>query len=537
MTTSGLLAVVSVLGWRSSVPRLRPSAAARSPVIAASETAAPPITANRAALAAAPAFPRTWVPIASTWELDPDRPTPVGFLGQRYVAYRDNQGQWVVMDDACPHRLAPLSEGRIDREHDRIECAYHGWAFDKSGACARIPQASDELAATAEPSKRACVASYPTQVVCSVLWVWPWPESSLSVAGVPHAHPEAMLEGVDPDASTYTRDLPYGWDTLLENIVDPAHIPFAHHGLQGKRDDAIPINMTNPEMLGERGVTFEFGDRTMGMRRAGTAEFRAPFVVKYNASFEPKTAPPPKRAGAPPPPAPPPRPNFQLTVICVPTAPGWSRAIIFGGIQPNARKQRDAQAARAAKEARARARSGEIEGAHARATSAAPAPRKSLASRIFGLLPVWLVHLGSNRFLDSDLAFLHYQEQVVRSRGGSAVQSYFLPAPADRCIVAVRKWIAQYAHVPGPLPPPLQTRAALFDRWTQHTSHCVHCQAAYKALLTWRRNAYAALAAAALGFQWWPARLLGVACLVLLRVLAALEGAFKENDYKHYLNQ
>ena len=41
--------------------------------------------------------------------------------------------------------------------------------------------------------------------------------------------------------ATYTRDLPYSWDTLLENIVDPAHIPFAHHGLQGKRDDAIAI--------------------------------------------------------------------------------------------------------------------------------------------------------------------------------------------------------------------------------------------------------------------------------------------------------
>ena len=29
-------------------------------------------------------------------------------------------------------------------------------------------------------------------------------------------------------------DLPYGWDTLLENIADPSHIPFAHHGLQAR---------------------------------------------------------------------------------------------------------------------------------------------------------------------------------------------------------------------------------------------------------------------------------------------------------------
>ncbi|KAK3190155.1 hypothetical protein Dsin_029716 [Dipteronia sinensis] len=31
-----------------------------------------------------------------------------------------------VFDDACPHRLAPLSDGRIDK-WGRLQCAYHGW--------------------------------------------------------------------------------------------------------------------------------------------------------------------------------------------------------------------------------------------------------------------------------------------------------------------------------------------------------------------------------------------------------------------------
>ena len=34
-------------------------------------------------------FPRTWVPIASTFELIPDRPTPVQFLEQRVSAGLD----------------------------------------------------------------------------------------------------------------------------------------------------------------------------------------------------------------------------------------------------------------------------------------------------------------------------------------------------------------------------------------------------------------------------------------------------------------
>merc|ERR1719174_3451066 len=303
-------------------PVLRPSLPKRVPAaISGAAAAAPAFTANLAALDAAPRFPRTWVPLASTYELDPDRPTPVSFLGQRYVVYRNNGGEWVVMDDACPHRLAPLSEGRIDRETDRIECAYHGWSFESSGRCARIPQATDAAAAASLRSPRSCVSSYSTRVEKSVLFAWLWPEDLLGHVADEAAQPETMLAGVDPDASTYTRDLPYGWDTLLENIVDPSHIPFAHHGLQGKREDAIAINMSVPETRGAAGVRFAFGDRTMGMLRSGHGEFRAPFVVQYNGSFP--------ASGTR---------TFNLTVVCVPTAPGWSRAIIFGGKQPEARK-------------------------------------------------------------------------------------------------------------------------------------------------------------------------------------------------------
>ena len=425
-------------------------------------------------------FPRTWVPVASTFELIPDKPTPVRFLDQSYVAFQDNDGEWRLMDDSCPHRLAPLSEGRIDREMNRIECAYHGWSFEpSSGACARIPQANEVVAKAAMPSARACVASYPTRVHKSVLWAWPWEEDCLSVVDDVRAQPEGFLDGVADDASTYTRDLPYSWDTLLENIVDPAHIPFAHHGLQGKREDAIPINMTNPTPVdatiaaaggaapkgGLRGFEFEFGDRTMGKRRAGTGEFRAPFVVAYNADFEPTID---KKGNA--------RPSrpFNLTVVCVPTASGQARAIIYGGAQPTQRKK-----GKGSGKAVGEAGSGGGDKVSPQ-MGVQKKPAASLLGRVFKLLPVWLIHVGSNRFLDSDLAFLHYQEQGVQARGGDAAGCYYMPTPSDRCIVALRKWIDTHAPagIAGlrPLPPAIYSRDVLFDRWTQHTSHCKHCE-------------------------------------------------------------
>ena len=51
-----------------------------------------------------------------------------------------NEETWKVFDDRCPHRLAPLSEGRID-QWGRLQCVYHGWCFNGSGNCKFIPQA------------------------------------------------------------------------------------------------------------------------------------------------------------------------------------------------------------------------------------------------------------------------------------------------------------------------------------------------------------------------------------------------------------
>ena len=212
-------------------------------------------------------FPRTWVPVASTYETDPDRPSPVEFLDQKYVCFRDNDGQWVVMDDCCPHRLVPLSEGRVNRDNNSLQCSYHGWEFDSSGQCIKIPQATTEVEQKALQSKKSCVASYPVHVEKNVIWFWPWKEDVLSIAGQPNKHPEGLMNSAPNNPSTYTRDLPYGWDSLVENLIDPSHVPFAHHGLQGKREDAIPINMTVPESLGEEGFRFEWQDRTSEYKR------------------------------------------------------------------------------------------------------------------------------------------------------------------------------------------------------------------------------------------------------------------------------
>jgi phenylpropionate dioxygenase-like ring-hydroxylating dioxygenase large terminal subunit len=82
-----------------------------------------------------------WYPFAPVCDLDPGAPHGKTVLGLRFVAWYDRSaGEWRVFDDACPHRLAPLSEGRVD-DKGRLQCVYHGWCFDGAGACKFIPQA------------------------------------------------------------------------------------------------------------------------------------------------------------------------------------------------------------------------------------------------------------------------------------------------------------------------------------------------------------------------------------------------------------
>ena len=174
-----------------------------------------------------------WYPVSLIEDLDPTRPTPFQLLGRDIVIWKDAQGLWRVHADKCPHRLAPLSEGRINEE-GLLECPYHGWSFRGDGSCARIPQAADVgTESRAVYSPKACVESFPAIESQGLLFVWPeagrWEEA---LAVKPPELPPAFS---DPAFSSVNiqRDLYYGYDTLMENVADPSHIDFAHHAVRG----------------------------------------------------------------------------------------------------------------------------------------------------------------------------------------------------------------------------------------------------------------------------------------------------------------
>lgn len=47
---------------------------------------------------------------------------------EREIAIYNVGGRFHAMDNTCPHRGAPLSEGRL--EGTSVTCPWHGWTFD-----------------------------------------------------------------------------------------------------------------------------------------------------------------------------------------------------------------------------------------------------------------------------------------------------------------------------------------------------------------------------------------------------------------------
>ncbi|KAK1411186.1 hypothetical protein QVD17_37732 [Tagetes erecta] len=144
-------------------------------------------------------------------------------MGLDVVVWWDkNDNNWKVFDDKCPHRLAPLSEGRID-QWGRLQCVYHGWCFDGSGDCKLIPQAPLDGPLVHSFSK-ACVGVYPSTVQNGIVWFWPNTDPQYKDI-LTEKKPPYVPELDDPSflGETFTRDIPYGCDFLIENLMDPSH--------------------------------------------------------------------------------------------------------------------------------------------------------------------------------------------------------------------------------------------------------------------------------------------------------------------------
>lgn len=155
------------------------------------------------------------------------------------VFFRDESGAIAALADRCVHRCFPLSLGKV--KGDSIECGYHGFTYDRSGACVSVPGQS-KIPQTAR------VKSYP--VVEQGPWVWVWigdPEKASSVQ-VP-SHP--WLQDDEWRWIGSTAHISCRSGLLVDNLLDLSHESYLHAGFIGTPEvAATPIESSIDERAG-----------------------------------------------------------------------------------------------------------------------------------------------------------------------------------------------------------------------------------------------------------------------------------------------
>ena len=145
---------------------------------------------------------------------------------QRIVLYRKDDGGLAALEDACWHRLLPLSMGRL--EGDELVCGYHGIVYNAEGLCTHMP--SQEMV---NPS--ACVRAYPVLERHRFVWIWPGDPMLADPKSVPDLHWNDDAQWAGDGKMIHVK---CDYRLVIDNLMDLTHETFVHGSSIGSREVA-----------------------------------------------------------------------------------------------------------------------------------------------------------------------------------------------------------------------------------------------------------------------------------------------------------
>lgn len=373
-----------------------------------------------------------WYPVA--WESDVKTGEIFTFqvFDRSYILVRDTTGDYSAMDDLCPHRAAPLSEGRLydrktpDGDQTVIECGYHGWRFGCDGACLDIP------VSTADPSAAARVRGVYKTAVAPFRLIFVW------LGDATKAPPLLLPTLLYPESNrtvTYFRDMqrkfPVPFQVIVENVVDPAHVAWAHHGTKDGNRGSV-----NRE---GNGIKVKQRDPDNGFFSAEVNTFNLHLSVRGHFSHYSGL---PDSEG---------NPRFHFLIWTVP---------------------------------------------HARELSSIFAMRAMIDPprlfRLYTAMPRWIQHADNNLVLDGDMPLLqHAHSELARTSlrtGRSGWRQHYLLSETkwDDMVFTYLNWFDSVSNTlpyrsPVPDRPPERIPPAeVINRYHWHTQYCTHCLGALR---------------------------------------------------------
>jgi phenylpropionate dioxygenase-like ring-hydroxylating dioxygenase large terminal subunit len=197
------------------------------------------------------------------------RPVQSQVAGRKYALFRDSTGRAAALDDACPHRRAPLSQGRV-RADGRLACPYHGWNFDAQGR-GRSPSCPDLT--------HCDTRSY--QVVERFQYLWlAHRETPLS------AFPSLGVDGFEFAGSLSTL-FPAPMDVALDNISEDEHFPFIHTTFGWHADEAAAVSIETSRFDDRTAVRLTGRQRPSLWAPLGGIRSRDRFQNEWQTRFDP----------------------------------------------------------------------------------------------------------------------------------------------------------------------------------------------------------------------------------------------------------
>jgi phenylpropionate dioxygenase-like ring-hydroxylating dioxygenase large terminal subunit len=186
------------------------------------------------------------------------RPVSLHRFGKKIALWRDMAGKVHALEDHCPHRGAPLSQGII--LGDRLACIYHGVEVRCDGTVTKVPGSPGCKLEGSRPT-----LSFHVRESHGAIFLY---NSDVNVDT-----PPAMTLPDELSSPEYSNFLCYikwkgDYRYALDNLMDPMHGTFLHkqsHSMsQGESTATFQIRTTDAgfvfEKTGQRGVNFDWSE-------------------------------------------------------------------------------------------------------------------------------------------------------------------------------------------------------------------------------------------------------------------------------------
>ncbi len=187
-----------------------------------------------------------WHPICESGDVI-EQPRRLMLLGRPLVAFRHSDGV-SVFADLCIHRGTALSLGEV--VGDRLVCAYHGWQYDRAGACVHIPA----LPPGASIPKKARALVHHAREKYGLVWV----ALTEPVADIPPWERDAWNDPAYEVFLTGRAVVATSAGRVIENAMDFSHLNIVHRGYTELADG--PVIQAHEVRAAEGGLEFEYDD-------------------------------------------------------------------------------------------------------------------------------------------------------------------------------------------------------------------------------------------------------------------------------------